>query len=64
MMIYVCVTETLRVYNECLFLFVQNGPELLPRVSMLLLLTKVIGTSTPRLQVEPGIKSAAQTHSI
>uniref|UniRef100_A0A8C1NPH6 GCN1 activator of EIF2AK4 n=1 Tax=Cyprinus carpio TaxID=7962 RepID=A0A8C1NPH6_CYPCA len=29
----------------------KNGPELLPRVSMLLLLTKVIGTSTPRLQV-------------
>ncbi|XP_051757794.1 eIF-2-alpha kinase activator GCN1 [Ctenopharyngodon idella] len=29
----------------------ENGPELLPRVSMLLLLTKVIGTSTPRLQV-------------
>ncbi|KAG9269979.1 eIF-2-alpha kinase activator GCN1 [Astyanax mexicanus] len=29
----------------------ENGPELLPRVNMLLLLTKVIGTSTPRLQV-------------
>uniref|UniRef100_A0A672Q2I1 GCN1 activator of EIF2AK4 n=1 Tax=Sinocyclocheilus grahami TaxID=75366 RepID=A0A672Q2I1_SINGR len=29
----------------------KNGPELLPRVSMLQLLTKVIGTSTPRLQV-------------
>ncbi|XP_073766133.1 stalled ribosome sensor GCN1 [Danio rerio] len=29
----------------------ENGPELLPRVSMLQLLTKVIGTSTPRLQV-------------
>uniref|UniRef100_A0AAR2J959 TOG domain-containing protein n=1 Tax=Pygocentrus nattereri TaxID=42514 RepID=A0AAR2J959_PYGNA len=28
-----------------------NGPELLPRVNMLLLLTKVIGTATPRLQV-------------
>ncbi|KAK2840962.1 hypothetical protein Q7C36_012541 [Tachysurus vachellii] len=29
----------------------ENGPELIPRVNMLLLLTKVIGTSTPRLQV-------------
>lgn len=29
----------------------QNGPELLPRVSMLLLLTRVISTATPRLQV-------------
>uniref|UniRef100_A0A671S7H7 EIF-2-alpha kinase activator GCN1-like n=1 Tax=Sinocyclocheilus anshuiensis TaxID=1608454 RepID=A0A671S7H7_9TELE len=34
----------------------KNGPELLPRVSMLLLLTKVIGTSTPRLQVETHIQ--------
>lgn len=30
---------------------VQNGPELLPRVDMLLLLTRIIGTATPRLQV-------------
>ncbi|XP_040898957.1 eIF-2-alpha kinase activator GCN1 [Toxotes jaculatrix] len=29
----------------------ENGPELLPRVSMLLLLTRVISTATPRLQV-------------
>lgn len=29
----------------------QNGPELLPRVDMLLLLTRIIGTATPRLQV-------------
>ncbi|XP_072244658.1 stalled ribosome sensor GCN1 [Leuresthes tenuis] len=29
----------------------ENGPELLPRVSMLLLLTKIISTATPRLQV-------------
>ncbi|TTP43320.1 eIF-2-alpha kinase activator GCN1 [Bagarius yarrelli] len=29
----------------------ENGPDLLPRVNMLLLLSKVIGTSTPRLQV-------------
>lgn len=50
----------LRVYNECVFLFVQTGPELLPRVSMLLLLTKVIGTSTIRLQVEPRIKRHTQ----
>uniref|UniRef100_A0A671S8A3 EIF-2-alpha kinase activator GCN1-like n=1 Tax=Sinocyclocheilus anshuiensis TaxID=1608454 RepID=A0A671S8A3_9TELE len=39
----------------------KNGPELLPRVSMLLLLTKVIGTSTPRLQVETHIQISAQT---
>ncbi|XP_076586806.1 stalled ribosome sensor GCN1 [Chaetodon auriga] len=29
----------------------ENGPELLPRVNMLLLLTTVISTATPRLQV-------------
>lgn len=29
----------------------QNGPELLPRVNMLLLLKGVISTATPRLQV-------------
>ncbi|XP_062399503.1 stalled ribosome sensor GCN1 [Sardina pilchardus] len=29
----------------------EDGPELLPRVAMLMLLTKVIGTSIPRLQV-------------
>ena len=29
----------------------QNGPELLPRVAMLRLLTWVIGTASPRLQV-------------
>ncbi|XP_023197971.1 eIF-2-alpha kinase activator GCN1 isoform X2 [Xiphophorus maculatus] len=29
----------------------ENGPELLPRVNMLLLLTRVISTATPRLQV-------------
>uniref|UniRef100_A0AAX7TIT7 TOG domain-containing protein n=1 Tax=Astatotilapia calliptera TaxID=8154 RepID=A0AAX7TIT7_ASTCA len=29
----------------------ENGPELLPRVSMLLLLTRVISTAAPRLQV-------------
>ncbi|XP_053558036.1 eIF-2-alpha kinase activator GCN1 [Bombina bombina] len=29
----------------------ENGPELLPRKDMLLLLTRVIGTSSPRLQV-------------
>eukprot|EP00064_Thunnus_orientalis_P015204 superscaffoldBa00002775_g15254 len=29
----------------------ENGPELLPRVSMLLLLTRIISTATPRLQV-------------
>uniref|UniRef100_A0A3Q3WWH8 TOG domain-containing protein n=1 Tax=Mola mola TaxID=94237 RepID=A0A3Q3WWH8_MOLML len=29
----------------------ENGPELLPRVGMLLLLTRVISTATPRLQV-------------
>uniref|UniRef100_A0A8D3CE50 GCN1 activator of EIF2AK4 n=1 Tax=Scophthalmus maximus TaxID=52904 RepID=A0A8D3CE50_SCOMX len=29
----------------------ENGPELLPRVNMLLLLTRIISTATPRLQV-------------
>ncbi|XP_072271584.1 stalled ribosome sensor GCN1 [Pyxicephalus adspersus] len=29
----------------------ENGPELLPRTDMLLLLTKVIGTASPRLQI-------------
>ncbi|XP_053325705.1 eIF-2-alpha kinase activator GCN1 [Spea bombifrons] len=29
----------------------ENGPELLPRTDMLLLLTRVIGTASPRLQV-------------
>ncbi|XP_061622693.1 stalled ribosome sensor GCN1 isoform X2 [Phyllopteryx taeniolatus] len=29
----------------------ENGPELLPRVDMLMLLTRVISTATPRLQV-------------
>uniref|UniRef100_A0A8C5P6E8 GCN1 activator of EIF2AK4 n=1 Tax=Leptobrachium leishanense TaxID=445787 RepID=A0A8C5P6E8_9ANUR len=29
----------------------ENGPELLPRTDMLLLLTRVIGTAAPRLQV-------------
>uniref|UniRef100_A0A4W3H8T3 GCN1 activator of EIF2AK4 n=1 Tax=Callorhinchus milii TaxID=7868 RepID=A0A4W3H8T3_CALMI len=29
----------------------ENGPELLPRTEMLLLLTRVMGTSSPRLQV-------------
>ncbi|KAK9522292.1 hypothetical protein VZT92_018767 [Zoarces viviparus] len=29
----------------------ENGPELLPRVSMLLLLTRIISTAAPRLQV-------------
>ncbi|KAF1388856.1 hypothetical protein PFLUV_G00067070 [Perca fluviatilis] len=29
----------------------EDGPELLPRVSMLLLLTRIIATATPRLQV-------------
>lgn len=35
-------------YDASLF---QNGPELLPRVNMLLLLKTVISTATPRLQV-------------
>uniref|UniRef100_A0A671S6H6 EIF-2-alpha kinase activator GCN1-like n=1 Tax=Sinocyclocheilus anshuiensis TaxID=1608454 RepID=A0A671S6H6_9TELE len=42
----------------------KNGPELLPRVSMLLLLTKVIGTSTPRLQVETHIQISFSLNSI
>lgn len=35
----------------CCFWTHQSGPELLPRTDMLLLLTKVIGTGSPRLQV-------------
>lgn len=34
-------------------LLFQNGPELLPRREMLLLLTRVIATGSPRLQVSP-----------
>nr|XP_055023389.1 eIF-2-alpha kinase activator GCN1 [Misgurnus anguillicaudatus] len=41
----------LRAQSDDDTLIDENGPELLPRVHMLLLLTKVIGTSTPRLQV-------------
>uniref|UniRef100_A0AAR2IYZ7 TOG domain-containing protein n=1 Tax=Pygocentrus nattereri TaxID=42514 RepID=A0AAR2IYZ7_PYGNA len=42
----------LRSETDCADTFIdENGPELLPRVNMLLLLTKVIGTATPRLQV-------------
>lgn len=36
--------------SECVVVS-QLGPELLPRVSMLLLLTRVISTAAPRLQV-------------
>ncbi|XP_029296590.1 LOW QUALITY PROTEIN: eIF-2-alpha kinase activator GCN1 [Cottoperca gobio] len=41
----------LRAADSNDFLIDENGPELLPRVSMLLLLTRVISTATPRLQV-------------
>ncbi|XP_063000268.1 stalled ribosome sensor GCN1 isoform X1 [Elgaria multicarinata webbii] len=37
----------------------ENGPELLPRTDMLLLLTKVIGTGSPRLQVLASIALTA-----
>lgn len=39
----------------------QNGPELLPRVGMLQLLTQVIATSTPRIQVYPSTVQGLQT---
>uniref|UniRef100_A0AAQ4QL94 GCN1 activator of EIF2AK4 n=1 Tax=Gasterosteus aculeatus aculeatus TaxID=481459 RepID=A0AAQ4QL94_GASAC len=41
----------LRAANSEDLVIDENGPELLPRVSMLLLLTRVISTATPRLQV-------------
>uniref|UniRef100_A0A8C6YI46 GCN1 activator of EIF2AK4 n=1 Tax=Naja naja TaxID=35670 RepID=A0A8C6YI46_NAJNA len=37
--------------NDENWLVDENGPELLPRTDMLLLLTKVIGTGSPRVQV-------------
>ncbi|CAL8247414.1 unnamed protein product [Merluccius merluccius] len=46
------VHAQLRAETECTDTFIdENGPELLPRVGMLQLLTQVIATSTPRLQV-------------
>lgn len=42
----------LKKTNASLF---QTGPELLPRVNMLLLLESVISTATPRLQVLPDV---------
>ncbi|KAG8596974.1 hypothetical protein GDO81_002124 [Engystomops pustulosus] len=41
----------LRSSHNQAILIDETGPELLPRTNMLLLLTKVIGTATPRLQV-------------
>lgn len=38
-------------YLNFFLILSQNGPELLPRVAMLRLLTWVIGTGSPRLQV-------------
>lgn len=38
----------------------QNGPELLPRRDMLILLTRVIGTGSPRLQVSPRLHNHSQ----
>lgn len=38
----------------------QNGPELLPRRDMLVLLTRVIGTGSPRLQVSPQLHNHSQ----
>ncbi|XP_053135159.1 eIF-2-alpha kinase activator GCN1 [Hemicordylus capensis] len=46
----IMVHAQLRSSNQNL-LVDENGPELLPRTEMLLLLTKVIGTGSPRLQV-------------
>uniref|UniRef100_A0A8C4NPU2 GCN1 activator of EIF2AK4 n=1 Tax=Dicentrarchus labrax TaxID=13489 RepID=A0A8C4NPU2_DICLA len=48
------VTEhsQLRAGTDCDDIVIdENGPELLPRVNMLLLLTRIISTATPRLQV-------------
>uniref|UniRef100_A0A672G9N7 GCN1 activator of EIF2AK4 n=1 Tax=Salarias fasciatus TaxID=181472 RepID=A0A672G9N7_SALFA len=46
------MVRALQVINEHSQLRADtNGPELLPRVSMLLLLTRIISTATPRLQV-------------
>ncbi|KAG7281813.1 hypothetical protein CRUP_037094 [Coryphaenoides rupestris] len=46
------VHAQLRAETECTDTFIdENGPELLPRVGMLQLLTQVIATSTPRIQV-------------
>ncbi|KAJ3604484.1 hypothetical protein NHX12_029224 [Muraenolepis orangiensis] len=46
------VHAQLRGKAECTETFIdETGPELLPRVGMLQLLTQVIATSTPRLQV-------------
>nr|XP_020454851.1 eIF-2-alpha kinase activator GCN1 isoform X2 [Monopterus albus] len=41
----------LRANTESDDIIDENGPELLPRVNMLLLLTRIIATATPRLQV-------------
>lgn len=48
----VSVVRSCRRLNASLF---QTGPELLPRVNMLLLLQSVISTATPRLQVSPSV---------
>uniref|UniRef100_A0A8C4ZPD5 GCN1 activator of EIF2AK4 n=1 Tax=Gadus morhua TaxID=8049 RepID=A0A8C4ZPD5_GADMO len=46
------VHAELRAETEVTDTFIdENGPELLPRVGMLQLLTQVVATSTPRLQV-------------
>ncbi|KAM8961528.1 stalled ribosome sensor GCN1 isoform 1-T1 [Pelodytes ibericus] len=45
------VHSQLRASKDQSLLIDENGPELLPRTDMLLLLTRVIGTASPRLQV-------------
>ncbi|KAF7238429.1 eIF-2-alpha kinase activator GCN1 [Varanus komodoensis] len=47
----ITVHAQLRSFSNNLCLLDENGPELLPRTDMLSLLTKVIGTGSPRLQV-------------
>ncbi|XP_075070961.1 stalled ribosome sensor GCN1 [Mixophyes fleayi] len=47
----ITVHSQLRSFESQIELIDENGPEFLPRTDMLLLLTRVIGTSTPRLQV-------------
>lgn len=49
------ICSLLDLCTDCCVVSSQNGPELLPRVTMLLLLTRIISTATPRLQVKKGI---------
>ena len=48
---FCCSGQQCFLTRACVLFLCQNGPELLPRVGMLQLLTQVVATSTPRLQV-------------